>query len=664
MRGTAAIDVEALLASQHEPEAYGRLLTAQVFADPALRQLYGKARAALGQSERMLRLRVAVDPSAASLHDLRWELLRDPESDAPLATSERVVLSRFMRGADWRRTRVAARGRLRALVAVAAPPNLADYRLAPIDRAGEVARARAALAGVELQVLGDAEPLTLERLIDALRAGVDVVYLVCHGALAKDLGPVLYLQREDGRAAPARGADLARRIGELQQTPRLIVLASCESAGKAGASGALGEPVAAEASIAPLLAEAGVPAVLAMQGRLTMETARALMPRFFRELLQDGQIDRALAAARGATRSRPDHWVPALYLRLRSGRLWYEPRLTGAEGSLAQWKALCQCVHQGRVLPIVGPDLDEGLFGGARELAVRLAAKFGYPSAEHERGDLAKVTQFLSAEHDRGFAHKAVLAELVAGISARHPGIEGAELPKLLDAVASRRGGGEADPYGAVARLPASIFLSASPETLLFKSVKAAGKSPEALVCRWRATRTNTPQEPRPKQEPTPATPLVYHVFGVFGAPESLVLTEDDFIDFLISTSTYKLMPTVVRGSLTDSALLFLGFRLDDWTFRVLFRMIMNLEGSAGLRKYSHVGVQLDPDEHSLADVERARRTLERYFGSDRGAGLSEPPISLYWGSPADFLREFGERLEATRTEEAPAPEEAASEWF
>jgi hypothetical protein len=444
---------------------------------------------------------------------------------------------------------------------------------------------------------------------------------------------------------------LAQRIGELTAPPRLMVLASCDSARRA------------EVSLAPLLADAGVSAVLAMQGQIGMDTARVLMPRFFTELKVDGQIDRALAVARGAVRERADAWMPALFLRLKSGQLWYEPRFTGGEDAPSQWKALCQCVLRGNFLPIVGPDVDEGLFGGTHALATRLAAEHAYPSAEHERADLAKVAQYINVEKDRAAAHRAVQAGLVHEICARQE-VEAAELPRLLDAVAARRAGQDADPYQLLARLPARIYVTASPETLLIKTIKAAGKGPEALLCRWRATRTNTPQEPRPRQAPTPEAPLVYHVFGAFGAPESLVLTEDDFFDFLIATSTYKLMPAVVRGSLTDSALIFLGFRLDDWTFRVLFRLIMNLEGSAGMRKYSHVGVQINPEEHSLADVERARRYLERYFNSDRGAGLSEPPISLYWGSPAEFLRELHRRLADTRAEEVAAPTERSDEWF
>lgn len=405
VRGPAAIDAEALLAAQASPEAYGRLLAGQLFADAAVRGLYATARAALERGGLSLRVRLAIDPSALELHDLRWELLRDPETNAPLATSERVLLSRFMPSQDWRRVRLQPRAQLRAVVAVAAPTNLDRYGLAQIDRDGEVARAREALADLEVTVVGVELPLTIDRLVDALRAGADIVYVVCHGMLSRQHEPMLFLQDAEGKVALTRGAELAQRIGELPEVPRMIVLASCESAGREDASAAAERPTA-QSSLAPLLADAGVPAVLAMQGKISMETVRVAMPRFFRELMKDGQIDRALAVARGAVRGRPDHWMPALFLRLKSGRIWYEPRFTGTDNPISQWKALCQCIHQGRFLPILGPDLDEGLFGGQRELAVRLATKHAYPNADHELRDLAKVAQFLTIDGDRASAHK------------------------------------------------------------------------------------------------------------------------------------------------------------------------------------------------------------------------------------------------------------------
>jgi hypothetical protein len=52
------------------------------------------------------------------------------------------------------------------------------------------------------------------------------------------------------------------------------------------------------------------------------------MPVFFRELHRDGQIDRAVAVARGVVRGHHDWWVPVLFTRLESGLL-FTPEVEG-----------------------------------------------------------------------------------------------------------------------------------------------------------------------------------------------------------------------------------------------------------------------------------------------------------------------------------------------
>jgi tetratricopeptide (TPR) repeat protein len=96
--------------------------------------------------------------------------------------------------------------------------------------------------------------------------------------------------------------------------PQLIILGSCESAGDGQGAALL--------ALGPRLAAIGVPAVLAMQARITMETLRGFLPACLRELERDGRIDAAVAVARGAVRERPDFWAPVLFQRLLSGRLW------------------------------------------------------------------------------------------------------------------------------------------------------------------------------------------------------------------------------------------------------------------------------------------------------------------------------------------------------
>ncbi len=155
---------------------------------------------------------------------------------------------------------------------------------------------------------------TLENLRAQLREEYDILYVVCHGALLKD-GPWLLLENETGKSHEVAGAEFVRHLSELQHRPRLVVLASCQGAG----TGA--EPSTTDrgtmASLGPRLAEHGFPAVLAMQGNVTMRTAADFRKVFFQELIVDGQIDRAMAAGRAAVRSRPDHWAPTLFLRLK-----------------------------------------------------------------------------------------------------------------------------------------------------------------------------------------------------------------------------------------------------------------------------------------------------------------------------------------------------------
>jgi hypothetical protein len=140
-----------------------------------------------------------------------------------------------------------------------------------------------------------------------------------------------------------------------------------------------------------------------------------------------------------------------------------------------------------------------------------------------------------------------------------------------------------------------------------------------------------------PEYVPSVGRPLVYHLYGRLAYPESLVLTEDDYFDFLIGvTRNNDMIPSFVRSALAKTALLFLGFRMDEWDFRVLYRSLMSQEGRNLRKKFSHVAVQIDPEEGQMSDPEGARRYLSSYFQDAR--------ITLYWGSPETFARELKAR--------------------
>ena len=107
------------------------------------------------------------------------------------------------------------------------------------------------------------------------------------------------------------------------------------------------------------------------------------------------------------------------------------------------------------------------------------------------------------------------------------------------------------------------------------------------------------------------------------------MITEDDYFDYLIGvTSRNDLIPAVVRRALTDSALLFLGFDLDDWDFRVVFRSIMNREGRSR-RADTPTSRRRSTGIRAASRSRRRRRYLEDYFG--------DADISIFWGSVDDF---------------------------
>lgn len=332
-------DLEALAIKASDIEAYGPMLTKALFASESLRALLARAQSAARSQQPPvpLRLRLYVGPTLPELHALHWETLRDPYwPDSKLANDENLLFSRYLTSRDWRAVRPQPRGALRALVVVANPADLTQWKpggrpLAELDVDGELRRAESGLSGIPVTALASSGSATMDNTIAQLREGADFLYLACHGALMEG-SPHLWMENDAGQTDVVDGEDLVARLRDMRQLPRLVVLASCQSAGQ-GAN-TRSDDGGALSALGPRLAEVGVPAILAMQGNVTMDTVEQFMPVFFRESQRDGQIDRAVAVARGRVRDRHDWWVPVLYTRLESGRL-FVPAGSGQPGTAA-----------------------------------------------------------------------------------------------------------------------------------------------------------------------------------------------------------------------------------------------------------------------------------------------------------------------------------------
>lgn len=610
-QGRATLNPDTFADLESTPLEYGRLLATQVFSTPEVQKDWAEALAAFRAKDLEIRLRLRLASGDITLQSFRWELLTDLNGDLPLSTSKEIHFSRFLSSRDWRNVKLCPRQGLKATIAIAAPTNLKEsLNLAPIDIPKESEPILAALKDIETTLLP--HPLTLKSLTEALQTSPGILYLVCHGMVIDDK-PILCLSDDQGLATITAAKDLAAEIARLDPPPRLVVLASCQSAAPS------------ETTLATLLAAAGIPAVVAMQGNISMASIQAAMPLFFKELLKDGQIDRALSTARFEVRDNRDAWMPVLLLRLKSGRIWYEPGLSASNSPDDFWGDVCLQIHSGNALPIIGPDM---IVGASSEIAFKLATEEGFPLSPADRTDLAKVAQYLAItkgiDYTRSTIQQAILNQKQANL----------------------------DP---VAKLPLTAFINAAPNSSILTALTDNKKEPLAIFSSWRRTPTNpSPVAPQvAASELSVEKPLVYSIFGDCEEPGQWVLTEDDFFDFTVSASQYKLIPPHVSSLFCTRSLLFLGFSLDSWIFRALFRMIMMQEGISLQQGKTHIGVQLDPEDARFTDPERARRYLIDYFTSSRRGSRGEPEIRVYWGSSVDFLNQLTEEL-AKRPKQAP----------
>ncbi len=144
---------------------------------------------------------------------------------------------------------------------------------------------------------------------------------------------------------------------------------------------------------------------------------------------------------------------------------------------------------------------------------------------------------------------------------------------------------------------------------------------------------------------PNTVHPLVYHLHGYTNIPQSMVVTESDYLDFLIYMvkNWQALLPAVVRTALSASALLFVGYSLIDWDFRVLLRGIISSHEAS--LTYPAIAVQLRPDALNESNLDKTIKYLQKYFGNIPKI----PKVKVYWGTAREFSRELKERWEKFR---------------
>jgi hypothetical protein len=316
-----------------------------------------------------------------------------------------------------------------------------------------------------------------------------------------------------------------------------------------------------------------------------------------------------------------------------SSNLWNDlkPRILARE----VLPIISNSVLDSLVFPLNLTDEGGGMHNPDEILAEMLAEKIDYPFPDRTR--LARVAQYASySGFDAGTAKSKYLSFLKETLllfaemgdpsaveelrpHIDEPGWTFTKLAAELDFPQAPEG--KPNPLNLLARIPLPVYVTTSAYGFMERALEQEGRTPVTHVCFWDG---QVPGEashfyPDADFKPDPMTPVVYHLFGYEEAPSSLLISEDDHLDFLKgiardrSNTVRPIIPSYLRGHLANSSLIMLGYRLPEWDFRVLFRGVIPLYIET--QRYKSLAIQLEPQQQSgIADVGKAEKYLEAYF--------------------------------------------------
>ena len=282
------------------------------------------------------------------------------------------------------------------------------------------------------------------------------------------------------------------------------------------------------------------------------------------------------------------------------------------------WRLLLKNVSNGNCTPFLGAGACYGTLPLGGDIAREWAREYGYPFEDD--GDLIRVAQYVAVSTDPQTPKDLILEKF-----------KDVGPPKFKE---------PDEPHRVLARLPLPVYITTNYDDFMVKALTFAQKAPRRDLCRWNSFTQNEPSvfDQDPDYKPHPATPLVFHLHGHSRA-ESLVLTEDDYLRFLVTMAGEgkELLPRSVRDALDRNALLFIGYRLADWNFRALLQL---LRPDPQRRSY----VVMPPLRGPGPNQDKAQSYLEKYYAQ---AGLR-----VCWATAREFCGELGKRWKAL--EDAP----------
>jgi SIR2-like domain/TIR domain len=193
-----------------------------------------------------------------------------------------------------------------------------------------------------------------------------------------------------------------------------------------------------------------------------------------------------------------------------------------------------------------------------------------------------------------------------------------------------------------LASLPFSLIATTCHDGLFSRALEEAGKSPVTYRYHLRGDKRDNPEF---FLSGSVSSPIVYHLFGNAQEPGSLVLSENDLLDFLIAiVSERPPLPNSLSRALkrNGQSFLFVGFGISQWYLRVLMKVLVR---SLELHRTANTIAAESLGGLSKSDRER---TILFY---QRGTRIEVEDADI-----SEFLTELARRLaaEGRMVQEAP----------
>jgi hypothetical protein len=145
----------------------------------------------------------------------------------------------------------------------------------------------------------------------------------------------------------------------------------------------------------------------------------------------------------------------------------------------------------------------------------------------------------------------------------------------------------------ALAELNFPRVITTNYDQLFEDGLRLAGKRPRTSVYN---PRKDNPTEDPPS--PTPESPIVYKLHGDIDKGDTVVVTDEDYIQFLyrmLDKDLYNPVPLKLKADLTERTTLFVGYSLLDYNLRLLFKALRWGSDPAYLPEMYSVDFRPDP---------------------------------------------------------------------